>query len=91
MPITIDLEENEMYKDALQEGQRRGERKGLMEGVELGLEIKYGTKGLEVMTLVRNIFGNDATTERLDEFKKSIKSTDSADELKAFLTQLDRK
>lgn len=89
MPITIDLEESEMLQDVLREGQRRGElrgeRKGLTEGIELGLEIKYGDKGLELMALVRDVFGNDETTVKLEEFKELIKKSGSVDELRAFL------
>ncbi|MBF0592089.1 MAG: hypothetical protein HQL02_08380 [Nitrospirae bacterium] len=93
MPITFDIRESEMFLDGKQEGLLEGERKGLLEGerkgllegicegIEVALEIKYGSNGLELMDMVRNI----DTLEKLNQLKVIIKKSDTVDEVRSNL------
>ncbi|MBF0458751.1 MAG: hypothetical protein HQK99_12755 [Nitrospirae bacterium] len=92
MPITIDVKNSDIYREGLVEGQRKGllegQRKGLLEGERVGiiegmLELKYGSAGLELMSLVRIM----PTVDKLEEFKNLIKKAGSLDELREFLGQ----
>ncbi|MBF0591863.1 MAG: Rpn family recombination-promoting nuclease/putative transposase [Nitrospirae bacterium] len=59
------------------EGLVEGKTEGLIEGIEDILEIKYGDKGMELMESVKKL----KTIEKLDEFKKLLKSSTTIDEL----------
>ncbi|KJU86030.1 hypothetical protein MBAV_001774 [Candidatus Magnetobacterium bavaricum] len=91
MPITIDIEDSEVFRDVFMEGELKGELKGrlkgklegVLKGVEGMLEIKYGPKGLELMEKVSNIDSIDT----LDEFMGLIKKSKSITELRAYLKQ----
>ncbi|MBF0343904.1 MAG: hypothetical protein HQL06_06695 [Nitrospirae bacterium] len=78
----------EGQKKGLIEGQKKGliegQRKGLIEGIEMALEIKYGSKGLELMDMVRNIH----EIERLNQLKVLIKRSGTPDELRATLVDI---
>ncbi|MEO5355939.1 MAG: hypothetical protein H7844_01410 [Nitrospirae bacterium YQR-1] len=69
MPITIDVRESDIFLE------------GLTEGIEGMLEIKFGSKGLELMDMVRIV----PTVDKLEEFKNLIKKSGSIEELKEFL------
>ncbi len=89
MPITIDLDEYEIFKDVFvkgelkgrMEGRMEGELKGRMEGIEDMLEIKYGPEGLELMNMVRGLDKID----RLNEFRDRIKQSASVAQLRLYL------
>ncbi|MBF0590821.1 MAG: Rpn family recombination-promoting nuclease/putative transposase [Nitrospirae bacterium] len=93
MPITIDLDEYEVFRDVFmkgeqkgrQEGRQEGELKGRLEGelkgIEGMLEIKYGPEGLELMDVVRTIDKID----KLDEFSALIKRSTSVAQLRLYL------
>ncbi|MBF0344012.1 MAG: hypothetical protein HQL06_07260 [Nitrospirae bacterium] len=80
MPITFDIRESEMFLD----GKREGILEGRLEGIEMLLEIKYASKGLELMDMIRNIDDLD----KLNELKVLIKRSDTADELRAMLVEM---
>ncbi len=97
MPITIDLDEYEFFKDIFtkgelkgrqegklegrQEGILEGELKGELKGIEGMLEIKYGPEGLELMDVLRGI----DKVDKLDEFRALIKRSTSVAQLRLYL------
>ncbi|KWT86079.1 hypothetical protein [Candidatus Magnetominusculus xianensis] len=90
MALVYDLERDVRFRQGRQrgmlEGEKKGllegERKGLLEGIELGLELKFGSAGVSLMSMVRVI----DTIDKLDDFKNHIRKAASVDELKEFLT-----
>ncbi|MBF0539273.1 MAG: hypothetical protein HQL03_13575, partial [Nitrospirae bacterium] len=60
------------------EGLIEGKRDGLLEGIEAILDIKYGSKGLELMDIIRNI----DTVEKLSQLKVIIKRSATVDEVR---------
>ncbi len=74
MPITINIEDSEVFKEVL----IKGKREGLIEGM---LEIKYGHEGLALMDMVRKI----DKASKLDEFKELIKKPTSVLDLRLYL------
>ncbi|MBF0338528.1 MAG: hypothetical protein HQL05_11930 [Nitrospirae bacterium] len=85
MPITIDLDEYEVFKDVFVKGELKGRMEGRVEGelkgIEGMLEIKYGPEGLELMDMVRAIDDID----RLDKFRERIKQSNSVAQLRLYL------
>ncbi|MBF0338850.1 MAG: hypothetical protein HQL05_13600 [Nitrospirae bacterium] len=85
MPITIDIEDSEVFRDVFMkgnlEGRLEGELKGELKGIEGMLDIKYGYEGLGLMDMVRTIDAID----KLDAFSKLIRKSTSVTELKAYL------
>ncbi|MBF0539506.1 MAG: hypothetical protein HQL03_14770 [Nitrospirae bacterium] len=89
MPITIDLDEYEVFKDVFtkgelkgrQEGRQEGRLEGELKGIEWMLEIKYGSEGLDLMDMVRPI----DKVDKLDEFSELIKKSTSVVELRSYL------
>ncbi|WP_156033070.1 hypothetical protein [Candidatus Magnetobacterium casense] len=81
MPITIDLDEYEFFKDIFTKGELKGELKGKLEGIEGMLEIKYGPEGLELMDMLRGI----DKVDKLDEFRALIKRSTSVAQLRLYL------
>ncbi|WP_040333856.1 hypothetical protein [Candidatus Magnetobacterium casense] len=93
MPITIDLDEYELFKDIFTKGELKGrqegelkgrldgELKGKLEGIEGMLEIKYGPEGLELMNMLRTIDKID----KLNEVSTLIKRSASVAELRLYL------
>ncbi|MBF0592564.1 MAG: Rpn family recombination-promoting nuclease/putative transposase [Nitrospirae bacterium] len=89
MPITIDLDEYEVFKDVFtkgelkgrQEGRQEGRLEGELKGIEWMLEIKYGSEGLDLMDMVRSI----DKVDKLDEFSELIKKSTSVVELRSYL------
>ncbi|KJU86827.1 hypothetical protein MBAV_000976, partial [Candidatus Magnetobacterium bavaricum] len=89
MPLTIDLDEYEFFKDIFtkgelkgrQEGILEGKLKGKLEGIEGMLEIKYGPEGLELMNTLRGI----DKVDKLDEFSALIKKSTSVAQLRLYL------
>lgn len=89
MALVYDLERDVRFRQGRQrgmlEGERKGllegERKGLLEGIELGLELKFGSEGVALMSMVRVIDSID----KLEDFKNHIRKAASSDELKEFL------
>ncbi|MBF0317039.1 MAG: transposase, partial [Nitrospirae bacterium] len=67
--------------EGLIEGEIKGKAEGLLEGIEAILEIKYGSNGLELMDMIRNI----GTLEKLSQLKVIIKKSDTVDEVRASL------
>ncbi|MBF0343237.1 MAG: hypothetical protein HQL06_03315 [Nitrospirae bacterium] len=76
MPITFDIRESEIFLD--------GMREGLIDGIEMVLEIKYGSNGLELMDMVRNI----EAFEKLNQLKVAIKRSDTVEELRTILVDM---
>ncbi|MBF0538741.1 MAG: hypothetical protein HQL03_10875 [Nitrospirae bacterium] len=94
MPITIDLDEYEVFKDVFIKGELKGRQEGRLEGemkgIEGMLEIKYGPEGLELMDMVRaidkvNKSNSLLTVAGLDEFITLIKKSTSVAELRLYL------
>ncbi|KJU84343.1 hypothetical protein MBAV_003462, partial [Candidatus Magnetobacterium bavaricum] len=81
MPLTIDLDEYEFFKDIFTKGELKGELKGKLEGIEGMLEIKYGPEGLELMNMLRGI----DKVDKLDEFSALIKRSTSVAQLRLYL------
>ncbi|MBF0338967.1 MAG: hypothetical protein HQL05_14195 [Nitrospirae bacterium] len=85
MPITIDLDEYEFFKDIFTKGELKGRQEGILEGelkgIEGMLEIKYGPEGLELMDMLRGI----DKVDRLDEFRALIKRSTSVAQLRLYL------
>ncbi|MBF0537038.1 MAG: hypothetical protein HQL03_02165 [Nitrospirae bacterium] len=97
MPITIDLDEYEVFKDVFtkgelkgrqegelkgrQEGELKGRLEGELKGIRGMLEIKYGPEGLELMDMLMTIDKID----KLDEFSALIKRSTSVVELRLYL------
>ncbi len=93
MPITIDLDEYEIFKDVFVKGELKGRMEGelkgklegklegRLEGIEDMLEIKYGPEGLELMNMVRGLDKID----RLNEFRDRIKQSASVAQLRLYL------
>ncbi|WP_040335062.1 hypothetical protein [Candidatus Magnetobacterium casense] len=85
MPITIDLDEYEFFKDIFTKGELKGRQEGKLEGklegIEGMLEIKYGPEGLELMDMLRGI----DKVDRLDEFRALIKRSTSVAQLRLYL------
>ncbi|MES0335454.1 MAG: hypothetical protein SFH39_03720 [Candidatus Magnetobacterium sp. LHC-1] len=93
MPITIDLDEYEIFKDVFVKGELKGRMEGelkgklegklegRLEGIEDMLEIKYGPEGLELMDMVRGLDKID----RLNEFRDRIKQSGSVAQLRLYL------
>ncbi|MBF0343803.1 MAG: hypothetical protein HQL06_06185 [Nitrospirae bacterium] len=73
MPITFDIRESEMFLDGKREGLLEGERKGILEGM---LDIKYGSEGLELMDMARNI-------DDFEMLRILIKGSNTVEELRA--------
>ncbi|MBF0344889.1 MAG: hypothetical protein HQL06_11740 [Nitrospirae bacterium] len=84
MPITIDIEDSKVFKDVFIKGKREGKLEGKLEGMLEGmLDLKYGSEGLELMKMVKNI----DKTDILEEFKELIKRSTSVIELQAYLNK----
>ncbi|MBF0336234.1 MAG: hypothetical protein HQL05_00230 [Nitrospirae bacterium] len=85
MPITIDLDEYEFFKDIFTKGELKGRQEGklegILEGIEGMLEIKYGPEGLELMDMLRGI----DKVDKLDEFRALIKRSTSVAQLRLYL------
>ncbi|KJU86275.1 transposase [Candidatus Magnetobacterium bavaricum] len=62
------------------EGKLEGRYEGLLEGIEVILEVKYGDAAADIMESVRNL----GTIEKLEEFKKLLKTSASVEDLKGF-------
>ncbi|MBV6341714.1 hypothetical protein [Candidatus Magnetobacterium casense] len=82
MPITIDIEDSEIFRDVFMKGNLEGELKGELKGIEGMLDIKYGYEGLGLMDMVRTI----GTIDKLDAFSKLIRKSTSIAELRAYLS-----
>ncbi|WP_040334900.1 hypothetical protein [Candidatus Magnetobacterium casense] len=81
MPITIDLDEYEFFKDIFTKGELKGRQEGELKGIEGMLEIKYGPEGLELMDMLRGI----DKVDKLDEFRALIKRSTSVAQLRLYL------
>ncbi|MBF0517549.1 MAG: hypothetical protein HQK97_10625 [Nitrospirae bacterium] len=85
MPITIDVQDSDIFKEGRMEGRMEGRVEGKGEGLLLGiegmLELKFASDGLRLMNLVMAV----DSVDKLEEFKNLIKKVSTLDELKAFL------
>jgi len=68
-------------KKGLQQGIQQGRREGILEAIELGLTIKFGTKGLRLLPVLRSTKDND----RLEMVKEAIKASDDLKEIEDLL------
>ena len=64
--------------EGIQEGKLEGIRDGLLEGLEIALDIKFGTKGLGLMSELRKI----KDIETLKSIRGALKTANSAQELR---------
>ncbi|MBF0338838.1 MAG: Rpn family recombination-promoting nuclease/putative transposase [Nitrospirae bacterium] len=62
------------------EGKLEGKYEGLLEGIEVILEVKYADVATDIMESVRKL----GTIEKLEEFKKLLKTSASVEDLKGF-------
>ncbi|MES0335344.1 MAG: Rpn family recombination-promoting nuclease/putative transposase, partial [Candidatus Magnetobacterium sp. LHC-1] len=71
-------------RKGLFEGERKGrlegKYEGLLEGIEVILEVKYADVAADIMESVRKL----GTIEKLEEFKKLLKTSASVEDLKGF-------
>lgn len=64
------------------EGYDQGICEGLLEGIELGLSIRFGEKGVEMMSRIRKI----QDIGRLKALKEIIKTAPTAEDLKKIIS-----
>ncbi|MBW4642035.1 MAG: Rpn family recombination-promoting nuclease/putative transposase [Goleter apudmare HA4340-LM2] len=75
------LRESPWYQEIEQRGKKAGLQEGLLSGIELALEIKFGSDGLELMPTISQI----SDLQKLQVVKQAIKSSNTIEELRAFL------
>ena len=80
MPYVTSIERIGIKK-GIQQGIQQGKREGILEAIELGLTIKFGTKGLRLLPVIRGTKKND----RLDMVKEAIKASDDLKEIEDLL------
>ncbi|MBF0537947.1 MAG: hypothetical protein HQL03_06805 [Nitrospirae bacterium] len=82
MPITIDIEDSEVFREVFMKGKLEGNLEGELKGELKGmLDIKYGSEGLALMDMVRTI----ERIDKLDEFRELIRKSTSVAELRSYL------
>jgi hypothetical protein len=89
MPITINIEEDSLYKKGMQKGLEKGIEKGMQKGITMSLdaiafllEVKFGGDGLRLMNQIRTV----KDMEKLEKIMGLLKNVQSLKELEgAFL------
>ena len=80
MPITLNLKDNEFFKEAFAEGERKGFKRGEQQGEYLllfnQLEKRFGTLPVPVAQRLQ-----DATTDKLERWALNLLDAKSLDEV----------
>ncbi|MCP5003640.1 MAG: DUF4351 domain-containing protein, partial [Planctomycetes bacterium] len=76
MPITLNLKDNEFFKEAFAEGEQKGEQKGEFSLLFKQLEKRFGTLPEPVAQRLQN-----ATTDKLERWALNLLDAQSLDEV----------
>ena len=85
MPYVTSIERMALEKgleQGLEQGLERGELRALKRGIEVALELKFGTDGLQLLPLVREV----ERVEVLRTVQDSIRTARTLDEVRRLLT-----
>jgi hypothetical protein len=80
MPYVTSIERM-AREEGLEEGLQRGELRALKRGIEVALELKFGTDGLQLLPLVREV----SQVEMLRAVQDSIRTARTLDEVRSLL------
>ena len=72
------LLESPWYREIEQRGEQRGKKEGLLSGISTSLELKFGTKGLQLMPEIQQL----DSVETLEVIFQGIKTVKTLDELR---------
>ena len=73
MPYVTSVE-----KIGIKKGMQQGRREGLVDAIEMGLSIKFGAKGIKLLTKIKLI----KDTSRLEMIKEVVKAANNISEIK---------
>jgi predicted transposase YdaD len=72
------LQESPWYQEILNKGRVEGRVEELLSGIELGLELKFGSKGLQLMPEISQI----ADLDVLRTIREALRTMNTLDEVR---------